>query len=209
MQQLHTPQPVSDTVPRPPPDTIPLPGPDVVPTPPPITPEPLPPEIIEPPLPGEHRPVREPGAPPPPKSAGPVHQRCSWHLNATRRPNSEIGANAPVLSDHRAASFNFFNARVSACGDARPRSGAAAPQSICHLGATGVVLPSFGLVPLIVSNLHPHGRLRPHPDACACPATLQVEGGAACAPTAAYAPRPPTSHSHPCRPQPLRRQPRS
>jgi hypothetical protein len=35
------------------------------------------------------------------------------------------------------------------------------------------------------------------------PATLQFDGGAACAPTAAYAPRPPTFHSRPCRPQPL------
>jgi len=67
MQQLHTTQPVADTVPQPPPDTIAMPGPDVLPTPAPVTPEPLPPDVIEPPLPGEQRPIREPGAPPPPK----------------------------------------------------------------------------------------------------------------------------------------------
>jgi len=67
MQQFHIPQPVPDTVPQVPPDTIPMPSPDVLPTPVPLTPEPIPPEVIEPPLPGEHRPIREPGAPPPPK----------------------------------------------------------------------------------------------------------------------------------------------
>jgi len=67
MQKLRSSAPAYGTVPLSTPNPIAPRPPAVVPTPSTDVPEPLPPEVIDPLLPGEHRPIREPGAPPPPK----------------------------------------------------------------------------------------------------------------------------------------------